>query len=130
MYKDTDELVAAWIRYHQKDKHKDNDPDFAAWEHLHDLAHSDPETALKIMDMIVARSDDPHILAAIGAGPLEDLLGNDHGTRYVDSVIDRARKFKNWRFAFGCVWEWGFKDKEVAAKIKEQIDEFFPHGRP
>ncbi|HSX33492.1 MAG TPA: hypothetical protein VLF91_04100 [Candidatus Saccharimonadales bacterium] len=123
-------LAEAWIRYWQKPKRTEHDSGGEAIETLDDMIHSCPSDALHIMDQIVEQTSDLKILAQLGAGPLENLLGSKQGARYFDEILTRARQQKNWRFAFGCVWTSGYADRQLAQRIEESLDIFFPEGRP
>ena len=127
---DDNEIIAAWIRYHQKEHKKNDDPDFDAYIELGYLVEEDTRHALRIMDGIVAATDDKMILANLGAGPLEDLLKLPENSKLVGEIFERARKNKNWQHVLGCMWTYSIKDPGLANEIEREIKKYYPKGRP
>jgi len=125
----SEELIAAWIRYHQQSKPQNDDPDFAAWEKLNDLIHERPSQAFNLVEQIISKTEDKRVLGSMGAGPLEDLLVS-HGEQFVDKVLDNARQDEKWRFVLGCVWINSANNATVKDKISNAIKRYFPNGTP
>jgi hypothetical protein len=131
-------IAASWINYQVRFDEKWNldhkglgydDPDWFALEQLWDCIATEPGKALEILDEIVANTNNEAVLGIVGASPLEDLLHSDVGFKYAPLVIERAKRDKNWRLAFGHVWTHGFKDRGTAALIEASIDELYPNAR-
>lgn len=92
----------------------DDDP----WQHLSELGDDDAEAALLVARRITELTDDAHMLAVLGAGPIEELLQKHPGT--VDAVLLDARRSPSFRNAFRCVWTGGLTPV-VKAKVDETI---------
>lgn len=120
------EIVERWINYHYKEK----DADLPAWEALDSMIHENPSKALQIIDDIISKKPTPEILSNLGAGPVEDMLQSETGSKYTDDIFNRARRYKEWRFVLGTVWTHGFKDLKQAKKVEDEIKKYFPAGRP
>ena len=95
-------VVEDWIRYHSEDC-KASDPPFSVCEYVDDLVTRDPEAGwLMILDLIAAAPDD-RVLAAIAAGPLEDLAKRSPEL-FVDRIEIQARRDAKFRRCFTGVW--------------------------
>ena len=88
---------------------------------LTDLVTTNPSEAIRVMDEIVAMTDDRVILSVLGAGALEDLLASPEAKTYLDDITERARKYAGWRYAFCCMHTMGFADAEVRAICDARI---------
>jgi hypothetical protein len=64
-------------------------PHFWAWEEVTELVGTDPERAWRLTLEMVRQSRDDLALAAVAAGPLEDLLAW-FGTQFVERVENLA----------------------------------------
>jgi len=115
---DANELAKSLIHQWQRPNPEKDNLNCDTLEAIQKLIHSHPQDVLHTMDAIVEKTTDKHVLAQLGAGPLEDFLGSDSGGLYAADIISRARKNSDWRFALGCVWTEGFPNRQVAQQIE------------
>lgn len=106
---DHDRLIDAWIKYHAEGMSrggqvKDDDQNYWAAKMVDDLLRVDPETGWEVIEHIVARVEDPAVLAYIGAGPLEDLLAK-HGRDFIDRVVAKIQSDPKFAEVAGSVWQ-------------------------
>jgi Family of unknown function (DUF6869) len=110
---DADNLVEAWIRLHHipKESRQSTQYDelFWSWEKLTEMCDSAPETAWDAIQEIIGRDHSDQILASIGAGPFEDLMGS-HGAQFIDRVEKCARTHPAFRRMLGIVWNNSISD--------------------
>lgn len=67
------------------------DPDFWAWEYVHDLCESDARSALdRLVDLAESAPDDEG-LAYLGAGPIEDFVSG-YGGLLIDAIEEAATR--------------------------------------
>jgi hypothetical protein len=81
----------------------DGDANSWATSAIRDLCRNDPETAWVIMERLVDRTEDPAVLACVGAGPLEDLL-TKHGGAFIDRLVTRIESDSKFAEMAGSVW--------------------------
>ena len=105
---DADNLVEAWIWLHHipKESRQSSQYDelFWSWETLTEMCDSAPETAWDVIQEIIGRDHSDQILASIGAGPFEDLMGS-HGAQFIDRVEMCARTHPVFKRMLGIVWK-------------------------
>ena len=65
-----------------------------AWDALNDLIQSDPLAAWKIVHLMVAFAPDYGTLAAVAAGPVEDLLSVDEAFEPMRRVAEANARFR------------------------------------
>lgn len=92
----------------------DDDP----WQHLSELVDDDAEAALSVARRITELTADAHMLAVLGAGPIEELLQKH--PRSVEAILLDARRSPSFRNAFRSVWTGGLPPA-VKAKVDEAI---------
>ena len=123
------QLVRAWIRYNEQTDPAENNSDLDAVEALDELRVVNPEKLYVLANLIAIQSDNKQVLAALGAGPVEDLLCTNGGV-FVDRVLKQASTDERWRFILGCVWMSRAKNKTVQQKVEAAIREYYPNGTP
>jgi hypothetical protein len=111
----SDDVVENWIRYHEEER-TPSDPLFAAWAEVDDLVRHDPEAAWLLTLQLVAAAPSDRVLAAVAAGPLEDLL-NRSGDRVIDRVELHARS--NPKFRRCLTGAWG-----IPASARERLSKY------
>ena len=103
-----DNLAEAWIQLHHipKESRQSSQYDelFWAWEKLTEMCESAPDKAWATIKEIIGRDPSDQILANIGAGPFEDLMGN-HGAHFIDRVEKCARTNPAFKRMLGIVWK-------------------------
>lgn len=121
------EVVERYWRFHAlstssvRQDRLDSKSDFDAWEHVEELAQSDPEECLAVIcDLAEAASSD-QALAYLGAGPLENLL-HQHPD-YAEAVSDVARRAPSFRAALRCVADSALPDTEGGIELRRLRDE-------
>ena len=98
-------IAKAWIGLqHAGDQADERHRDFWAHERLRDLTEHDPETAWDLIITILRQDNSDTIVANLGAGPLEDLLGT-HGDTFIQRVEELAKRDESFRKVVGCVWQ-------------------------
>jgi hypothetical protein len=70
---------------------------------LIDLLMSNPDEAFHVVEHVLSKTSDPWVLANLGAGPLEDLLGTGDESA-IARVKALAEKYPNAREALSHVW--------------------------
>jgi hypothetical protein len=114
---DANNLADVWIRLHLLPKGSgEKEALWWSWEKLDEMCDSAPETAWNVILEIVALDHSDQILANVGAGPFEDLMGR-HGALFIDRVEERARTHPAFRRMLGIVWKNAISD-EVWNRIK------------
>lgn len=104
MSEDRENLVAAWIASQNAETDSpEHEKHFWAYEGLDEMIHDDPEAAWRIILAICERDKSDHIVGAVSAGPLEDLLAL-HGPKFIDRVEARAASDPSFRDLLGGVW--------------------------
>jgi hypothetical protein len=91
-----------WIATILRGQSSDQNNDVAS-ETMDGLVRYNPAIAVSMMQSIIDTSDDKAVLANLGAGPLEDLLGSEAGKVWLPNILKHARQNANWRLALGCV---------------------------
>ena len=109
------DLVDRWIRYH-RDKCKPSDPLFAAWEEVDELVRSDGDVGWKLVLQLINAAPDDGVLAAVAAGPLEDLLARMRDEQF-DRVEVEARRSPKFRRCLTGVWG-------LAPRIRERLAKY------
>jgi hypothetical protein len=114
----TDDLVERWIKHHAE-KRRSPAPLFEAWREVDELVRVDPEAGWLLALDLVAASPDDQALAAIAAGPLEDLL-----CRWSDLLIDRveAEARRDAKFRRCLTGAWG--SSTIPAATKDRIAKY------
>jgi hypothetical protein len=115
------EQADAWIAL-QRYKNADDAPEdvFQRGFRLNDFAYDDPAFTLSVIKDVVSRyaEDDlfteaeteaKQILAMLGAGPLETLLG-ENGDQVIADVEAEARRDRRFFWTLACVWQHGMSD--------------------
>ncbi len=117
---DADNLADAWIRLHHlpKESRESSEYDalFWSWEKLTEMCDSAPETAWNVIQEIIALDHSDQILASVGAGPFEDLMGS-HGAQFIDRVEKCARTHTAFQRMLGIVWKNAIPD-DVWSRIQ------------
>ena len=110
---DADNLAEAWIRLHHipKEPRQSSQYDelFWSWEKLTEMCDSAPDTAWDVIQEVIGRDHSDPILASIGAGPFEDLMGI-HEAQLIDRVEMCARTHPAFRRMLGIVWKNSISD--------------------
>jgi hypothetical protein len=113
------QLVDDWIRYHAESR-KPSDPLFAVCEQVDDLVERDPEAGWSLILELIAAAGDDRVLAAIAAGPLEDIL-----RRSLEQFIERteveARRDPRFRRCLTGVWGLPASAQERLAKYLSTV---------
>jgi hypothetical protein len=78
-------LATAWLEHHGSTW---------AWDDLNDLIQSDPVAAWKIIQVMVAYAPDYATLAAVAAGPVEDLLSVDEDFEPMRREAEASARFR------------------------------------
>lgn len=98
------ELADKWIALQTTDE---SSPEykalFPASTKLWELSRKDPSTCLAVIEDIAGKTRDEHLLANLGAGPLEDLLVA-HGEAVIDDIERLVHVSESFRMAASCVW--------------------------
>lgn len=87
---------------------------FEAWEEVNSIVSEEPEAAWKLIQEMVALAPDDLALAALAAGPLEDLL-NDHPKPFVRLAAALARTDGRFHKCLGDVWGLEGQDEKIVS---------------
>ncbi len=68
-----------------------------------ELVDDDPETAWKLILILIEKADTDRLLAYIAAGVLEDLV-RGHFEAFIDRIEEKARQWPKFRRALTGVW--------------------------
>ena len=78
-------LATTWLEHHGSTW---------AWEELNDLIRADPNAAWKMVQVMVAFGPDYGTLAAVAAGPVEDLLSDNENFEPMRREAERSFRFR------------------------------------
>ena len=106
------EMAAAWLTSQET---------FWAWEAIRDVVERGEADAWFVLSELVRRSSLDG-LGAIGAGPLEDWLG-DHGEKVIDLVEEVAAQDQRWRIAISSVWQGKMREELWQRVVRTRGDE-------
>jgi uncharacterized protein DUF6869 len=109
---DLEDLVEAWVRYHTLHL----DEDFWAFDRVNELVQSDARVGWQIVIALVQRAPD-EVLGAIGAGPLEDLIGH-HPDEVIERVARQAQE--DWRFLQALCVSW-FTEGQLPPHVERRL---------
>ncbi len=98
----TSDLVDRWIRCHQGGTSRQS-PLCEAWEAVDNLVHADWDAGWSLVLQLIDAAPDSRVLAAVAAGPLEDLLVR-MPTEYIERVVLQARRDPKLRRCLTGVW--------------------------
>jgi hypothetical protein len=76
---------------------------FWTFDLLVDVAEKDPELCWRLIEAVVSRDSDEQVLAALAAGPMEDLLAR-HGQAFIERIESRAGQNPLFRHLLAGVW--------------------------
>lgn len=76
---------------------------FWTFDLLADAAENDPELCWRLIEAVVARDSDEQVLAALAAGPMEDLLAR-HGPAFIERIETKAAQNPLFRHLLAGVW--------------------------
>ena len=76
---------------------------FWTFDLLVEAAESDPELCWRLIEAVVARDADEQVLAALAAGPMEDLLVH-HGPAFIERIEAKAGQNPLFRHLLAGVW--------------------------
>jgi hypothetical protein len=93
----------------------EDDPDWWAVNALMDLGHNDPPRALDIVFIISRDSDNEWVLENLGAGPLEELIGDDPAL--LDRIEREIGSNPRLRLALRAVWQGEMSD-DIWARLQ------------
>ncbi len=117
------EVVERYWRFHAlstssgRQDRLDSKSDFDAWEHVEELAQSDPEECLAVMIDLAAAAGSDRELAYLGAGPLEHLLHQHPG--HAQAVSDAARRAPSFRAVLRCVADSALPDTDGGVELRQ-----------
>jgi hypothetical protein len=75
-------LAGDWVTYLTNE---------SAWDEMRELVETDPERAWRVIRAIVGAAPDYDVLAAVAAGPIEDLFDH-HGESMMAIIVDEAKR--------------------------------------
>lgn len=103
----------AWLAYHQT---------FWSWEELHRLLSDEGlDAAWPFVIAIIERGSE-HVLGAIGASILEDMI-QQHGDAVIERIEERAAVDPRFRYALSHVWEGDVADTVWERVVRARGDE-------
>ena len=88
---------------------------FWTFDLLVDAAEKDPELCWRLIEAVVAKDPDEQVLAALAAGPMEDLLAR-HGAAYIERIEAKAGQNPLFRHVLAGVWR-----NEIAQDVWDRI---------
>jgi hypothetical protein len=115
-----DEVVSAWLRNH--DRH--DDEDFWAWDQV---GWARPNEKWRLILAILDATDDESAIRLVGAGPLEDLLGNvvagieEGDDSWVIVITSEAETKPKLCRALAAVWPASFDPPDLWARLDVAI---------
>jgi hypothetical protein len=113
----SEDVAEKWIA-HAKAGRRASEELFEAWEIVHETVADDAEAGWDLVVKLVEAAPDDKILAAVAAGPLEDLIGNWSVT-VIDRVETQARRDPKFRRCLTGVWLPSQVRPEFADRIKK-----------
>lgn len=87
----------------------------SAFDDVAELSSGDPEACWRLLELARAGDLSDRQLAALSAGPFEDLLSR-HGEAYLPRVEIAARQDQKMRYLLATVWQGGM-DKPTWARV-------------
>ena len=115
-------LIGAWIALYRaaegSHEHQEH-----VWAHgaISDLVEERPEEAWPLILEILRREERESVLAALAAGPLEELLSY-HGPAFIERVEAESRRDRRFRWLLGGVWQLLMSD-DIWARVKAAAPE-------
>ncbi|WP_242416624.1 DUF6869 domain-containing protein [Sphingomonas panni] len=91
----------AYAEWHRQGSGHWSDDTHAAFGDICVCSDDDPEKALAYVVLGAARSDDSGFLAALGCGPLKNILRNP-SPELLDRIVAEARKSARFRWLLSC----------------------------
>jgi hypothetical protein len=113
-----DEIVAGYL---QSLAEGGGGESFWAYEEVVDLSSVDPEKAWLLALSMISRTSDEILLAAIAAGPLEDILCW-HGHQFIDRVEALAVDDAHFRDCLRSVWGHLRMEPAIYARVRRAVD--------
>lgn len=126
----------AWVALHRY-ANPDDAPEevFDLGFRLNEFAYDDPPFCLNVIKEVVSRyaerdlftdagTEAKRVLANLGAGPLETLLG-ENGDRVIAEVEAEARSDRRFLWTLACVWQHGMSD-ELWSRVQRLTGGFSP----
>lgn len=102
---------------------RDRDPELSwAWDKVDAEGWHDPEAKWDVILQLVGLAESDVELQAIGAGPLEDLIGM-YGPRVIDRVALQAGADPKFMAALAAVW---VTEERSTAEVRRRIAEILP----
>ncbi|WP_342107377.1 DUF6869 domain-containing protein [Methylobacterium sp. SI9] len=102
-----EEIAATWIdfqgRLHVSPERMGEDRSWWAVDAIMGLSEDNPFRALEICFAVARLSNDPKVLGALGAGPLEDIISENPNV--IDVVSQEATSNENLITALGSMWQ-------------------------
>ena len=80
-----------------------------------EAAQNDPELCWRLIQAVVAHDSDEHVIAALAAGPMEDLLRH-HGSIFIERIEDKAAQNPLFRNLLRGVWR-----NEIAQDVWDRV---------
>ena len=97
-----------------------NTPSFWAYEEVTELIGTDPERAWRLTVALVRQSDNDRALAAVAAGPLEDLLAWS-GAQFIDRAETLALSELKFREALAVIYT-SRLEPEIRLRVERAIN--------
>ncbi len=123
MENDNDEqLIQSWILYQDADDKVTKEKHWWAEKKMFDLVDKQPEIGWELIKKISECELSDRAFGCLAAGPLEDLLA-DHGERFIERVVTRARQNPRFNLLLGGVWQNDMPDViwEQIKKIRNSV---------
>lgn len=108
--------ASAWDELRRQDAEADQHG-FWAFEAVEDLVRERPEDGWSMVLRLVALAPDERVLAAVAAGPLENLLCF-HSYAFIDRVEIEARRDSKLRRCLSGVWGWDRIPTDVQVRMR------------
>jgi hypothetical protein len=107
-----DRIVDAWIAYYTAAKGSPERKEnwWAVETEMNWMADSQAELLWEFVNVAYKRELPDNVIAALAAGPLENLLA-DHGPQYIDRVVTLARQAPKFNYLLGGVWKGRMPDE-------------------
>jgi hypothetical protein len=110
-------LASSWIRLQYTDRKSDRYmPLIQESMKLDELSCESPSASLEVIACILAQDSSDHILANLGAGPLEDLLARS-GASIIDEIEEWATRDELFRRTLSMTWKQQIQE-DVWARVQ------------
>lgn len=131
------EVVKRYLEFQKESSLKNQHPDHEVWEIMNELMYRGNEQSLKVLFMCIDQATNKHQLAAVGAGPIEDLLLDAHFPQkqreiIISRIAQRAEHGPKTCYAIATSWIYrheGFEKLTSIPLVRKFMKAMYEEGK-